>query len=134
MANFFRRGYYSLLGLVACLYRDRWRITDYDSDNNLPTTEREKMNVSNACIELIKSFEGFCGHPYLCPAGVPTIGYGSTHYANGVAVGMSDGDISESDAETLLMVTLNDNYATTVNHYITSDINQNQFDALCDFC
>ena len=26
-------------------------------------------------IELIKKYEGFRSKPYLCPAGVPTIGY-----------------------------------------------------------
>jgi len=33
--------------------------------------------ISDACIDLVKSFEGFFSKPYLCPAKVPTIGYGT---------------------------------------------------------
>lgn len=29
--------------------------------------------MTERCIELVKSFEGFFPHIYLCPAGVPTI-------------------------------------------------------------
>jgi len=28
------------------------------------------------CVELVKKYEGFSATPYLCPAGVPTVGYG----------------------------------------------------------
>ena len=41
------------------------------------------MTPSNDCIKLIMESEGFRSAPYLCPAGVPTIGYGSTFYADG---------------------------------------------------
>jgi lysozyme len=30
--------------------------------------------------KIIKKWEGFMPEPYLCPGGVPTIGYGSTRY------------------------------------------------------
>jgi lysozyme len=33
--------------------------------------------------KIIKKWEGFMPEPYLCPGGVPTIGYGSTRYENG---------------------------------------------------
>lgn len=52
--------------------------------------------------ELIKRFEGFRGAPYLCPAGVPTIGWGSTHYEDGQPVTMEDKAISEIQASKLL--------------------------------
>ncbi len=91
------------------------------------------MNVSQKCINLIKTFEGFRSHPYLCIAGVPTLGFGSTHYANGAPVGLSDGDISEPAAENILFATLQYDYVPAVNHCVTADINQNQFDALVDF-
>ena len=32
---------------------------------------------------LCREFEGFRAAPYLCPAGVPTVGYGATYYADG---------------------------------------------------
>jgi lysozyme len=39
--------------------------------------------------------------PYLCPAGVPTIGRGATHYEDGKRVSMSDAPITEAQAEQL---------------------------------
>lgn len=92
------------------------------------------MNASGKCVELIKQFEGFCAEPYLCSAGVATIGYGSTCYADGTPVTMKDAPISEADAEALLMAKLNTKYAVAVNRHVTAEINQNQFDALVDFC
>ena len=38
------------------------------------------MRVSERAIELIKSFEGFRTFPYLCSAGLHTIGYGHVLY------------------------------------------------------
>lgn len=34
-------------------------------------------------LEIIKRFEGFRPTTYLCPAGIPTIGYGSTRWVDG---------------------------------------------------
>ena len=92
------------------------------------------MNASDKCVGLIKEFEGFRADPYRCPAGIATIGYGSTRYANGTPVTMDDASISEADAEALVLATLNTEYVAAVNRYVTTDINQNQFDALVDFC
>jgi lysozyme len=62
------------------------------------------MNLDIATA-LCKQFEGFGkgGLPYLCPAGIPTIGYGSTYYANGKKVQLIDIPISEQDAADLLL-------------------------------
>lgn len=84
-------------------------------------------------IELIKSFEGFKAKPYLCPAGVPTIGYGSTRYADGRKVALTDAPITEPQAEDLLMKTLHQ-FELSVDSLCTDLLNQNQFDALCSFC
>ena len=53
-------------------------------------------------VGLQKKFEGFRAAPYLCPAGVATIGYGSTRYENGVRVTMQDPPISKDRAEAML--------------------------------
>lgn len=45
--------------------------------------------------DLCKSFEGFSSKPYLCPAGVPTIGYGTVWKPDGTQVKMSDAHISK---------------------------------------
>lgn len=62
--------------------------------------------IQNA-IELIKRFEGFSAKPYLCPAGIPTIGYGSIRYENGRRVTLNDMPISKERAEQLLMYEVN---------------------------
>lgn len=51
---------------------------------------------------LIARFEGLILHPYLCPAGVPTIGYGATYYPNGPAVRLTDKPITKQEAERIL--------------------------------
>ena len=46
-------------------------------------------------LNLIKKYEGLRLSSYLCPAGVPTIGYGSTHYPNGKKVMLGEKLASE---------------------------------------
>lgn len=53
-------------------------------------------------VELAKRFEGLCLRPYLCPAGVPTIGWGATRYPGGLRVSLRDPAITRERAETLL--------------------------------
>ena len=53
------------------------------------------MKTSNEGKNLIKKYEGFSSKPYLCPAKVPTIGYGATYYPNGKAVTLKDTPIAE---------------------------------------
>lgn len=60
--------------------------------------------------DLCKVFEGFRAKPYLCPAGVPTIGYGSTYYQNGNKVELSHPPMSKEQAEQLLLFELNHTY------------------------
>jgi len=51
---------------------------------------------------LAKRWEGFRSHPYLCPAGVATVGYGFTHYADGTTVTLFDPPMTREAAATLL--------------------------------
>lgn len=60
--------------------------------------------------ELCRRFEGFRSKPYLCPAGVATIGYGSTYYADGRKVMLQDEPIDEPTARALLMSELRHTY------------------------
>jgi len=48
--------------------------------------------------ELCKVFEGFRSHPYKCPAGVWTIGYGSTRHLDGRKVTAADQPIGKGTA------------------------------------
>lgn len=61
-----------------------------------------KTQIINTAAPLIKQFEEFRAAPYLCPAGVWTIGYGTTRYPNGWRVAKKDPDISESTAVSYL--------------------------------
>lgn len=90
------------------------------------------MRISQKGIELIKRFEGFASSPYLCSAGVPTIGYGSTYYEDGTKVKLSDSSISEEKAESLFKKVVN-HYELAVDSIVRNDITQNQFDALVSF-
>ena len=68
------------------------------------------MIASKNCIDLIKKFEGCKLESYLCPASKVTIGYGSTYYADGRKVSLTDAPISEPDAEALLLHELRHTY------------------------
>ena len=52
---------------------------------------------------LARRFEGLYLLPYLCPAGVPTIGYGATYYESGEHVTLKDPAITRERAEALLL-------------------------------
>lgn len=60
------------------------------------------MNIPKHARELAQTFEGFYSHPYLCPAGVPTIGYGTTRYPNGKNVSLADLPITREQAMELM--------------------------------
>ena len=85
------------------------------------------MIPSQKAIDLIKKFEGFKTNSYLCPAGVPTIGYGSTVWTDGRRVRLGQ-VISLQDAEKLVAYHL-----ANVIHFIPDNVTQNQFDALTSF-
>ena len=51
---------------------------------------------------LCRRFEGFFPDPYICPAGVPTIGYGTTRYPDGRAASLRDAPVTRERAEELL--------------------------------
>lgn len=65
-------------------------------------------------LTLCRKFEGFYAKPYLCPAGVPTIGYGTTYYEDGTKVKLSDPKITKERAEELLAKQLTDVYMAGV--------------------
>ena len=71
------------------------------------------MNLELAA-ELCRRFEGFRSQPYLCPAGIPTVGYGSTYYADGRKVTLQDAPMDEPAARALLLAELHHTYAPGV--------------------
>jgi lysozyme len=81
------------------------------------------MKVSSNGLALIKQFEGFRAQAYICPAGVLTIGYGSTgkHVKRGQV-------ITEAEA-TALLIKDAARFERAVNA-LGLKLTQNQFDAL----
>ena len=87
------------------------------------------MKISNLGLELIKEFEGFSANAYLCPAKIPTIGYGNTFYSDGRKVKLGE-QISKTDALELLEKIVNKDFADKIFPAIKVPVAQNQFDAM----
>lgn len=85
------------------------------------------MDISNAALDLIKHFEGCRLTSYQCPAGVWTLGYGST--GPNVHPNMS---ITQAHADELLRQDV-DKFARAVNGMLEVPVNTGQFDALVSF-
>lgn len=81
---------------------------------------------------LIQGFEGLSLKPYLCSAGVPTIGYGNTFYPNGKKVTLKDQPITKEYAIEINKFVA-DMFAKDVSSLVKVTVNQNQFNALVDF-
>jgi len=64
----------------------------------------------NTAVNLCKKWEGFSATPYICPAGYPTIGYGTVYKPDGTKVTMSDSPISKEVAEAWLVSEVVNNY------------------------
>lgn len=91
------------------------------------------MQISEKGLNLIKKFEGFSSKPYLDAVNIPTIGFGSTYYENGMLVTLDDDSISEQRATEILKFTTDKMYGSFVNKAVKVKLNQNQFDALVSF-
>jgi lysozyme len=85
------------------------------------------FTYSDNGLSLTKKFEGLRLSAYADQVGVWTIGYG--HTGLGVHAGLA---ITQDQADAFLASDVAGSVAC-VNRLVTSDINQNQFDALVDF-
>jgi lysozyme len=90
------------------------------------------MKLNEQGYKLIAKHEGLRLKPYLCPARVPTIGYGNTYYADGKRVTMQDKPITKEQAYELLKI-IADKFARQVDAVVTATVTQNQFNALVSF-
>lgn len=97
------------------------------------------MEVIDIAISFIKKFEGLETltpdkqhvKAYICPAGVPTIGYGNTFYSNGQKVSIND-IITVQRAEEILRWTVG-LFANDVKILVKSKITENQRASLISF-
>jgi len=90
------------------------------------------MILDNKGYLFITKHEGLRLKPYLCPAKIPTIGYGNTYYSDGKRVTLLDKDITKQQAFEMFKEIAN-RFAKRVDELVTSDINQNQFNSLVSF-
>lgn len=112
----------------------------HDIGEILPENELNKLKynpsellTSEKGLDLIKEFEGFVSTTYLCPAKIPTIGYGHTDKVDGKPLDINNKIIiSRQKAEELLEEDVK-SFELLVKKYITVPLTQNQFDALVSF-
>lgn len=88
--------------------------------------------VPDAALDLIKHFEGFRAAPYLCPAGIPTIGYGSTHYPDSTKVTMRDAPVTTIRASQMLTAEAQ-RCGDAVLKLVTVPLTDGQYGALVSF-
>jgi lysozyme len=86
------------------------------------------MRASEKCLQLIKHFESFSPVPYLCPAGLPTIGYGHVIQKTEAVYGR----ITEPQAVQILVRDVA-GFEAIVTRHVRVQLNQGQFDALVSF-
>lgn len=94
--------------------------------------ESDHIATQIACV-LARRFEGLYLKPYLCPAGVPTIGYGATYYLDGRRVTLSDHAISRETAEVMLREMVRREYLPAVRRLCPGELQPGQVAALIDF-
>lgn len=83
--------------------------------------------VTQAAIDLVKRWEGFRAKPYLCPAGVPTIGYGT------VIKSLDHPPVTEAEATELLIAELERCISASLKMCPVLDTSPNKLAAVASF-
>lgn len=89
--------------------------------------------VIEIVLALLMRFEGLILHPYLCPAGVPTIGLGCTHYLDGRRVTLKDPPITKEHALILAREMVRREYLPQVLRLCRGARDEKDLAALTDF-
>ena len=87
------------------------------------------MKTSEKGLDLIKQFEGFKDHVYICPAGKQTIGYGHVIDRKLIALTKVSPRMTREKAEQLLKGDVKE-VEDAINSSVKVNISQGQFDAL----
>jgi lysozyme len=82
-------------------------------------------------LSIIKKYEGLKLEAYLCPAGVATVGFGSTFYPDGRRVKLGD-KITLQEAESILLHDIK-RFEKEVRNSVKIEITNNQLSALVSF-
>lgn len=91
------------------------------------------MDALAIAAALARRFEGLYLTPYICPAGVPTIGYGATFYEDGTRVQLTDPAITRARAEALLLWHVRNIYLPAVMQLCPKADTPGRVAALIDF-
>lgn len=89
--------------------------------------------AEQVAIGLQRRFEGFESLPYLCPAGVPSVGWGFTHYADGRRVSLTDPPMTRAAADALLLYFVRHEYLPAV-LTLCPGLAESNLGALTDVC
>ncbi len=90
------------------------------------------MILDNKGYLFITKHEGLSLKPYLCPAKIPTIGYGNCYYPDGKRVTLLDKDITKQQAFDMFKEIAN-RFGKRVDELVITELTQNQFNALVSF-
>ena len=91
-------------------------------------------NIGQKGIDLIAFFESFKPKPYICPAGIITIGEGTTRYFDTKRrVSLNDKPITKEEGRRLLIGDIKTVFIPLVDSLCRDDLTQNEFDAICSF-
>jgi GH24 family phage-related lysozyme (muramidase) len=115
----------SVLAEFALRYRNQYKIE----------TIKPQLSLPVQALKIIEEFEGFRSTPYLCSAGVPTIGIGTTVYPNGVKVTLSDKAVTYQTAVEYLTHHINNKILPVLHKDVPfwSSMTDNQRAALISF-
>jgi len=89
--------------------------------------------AAQVCASLCRRFEGLFLTPYICPAGVATVGFGATFYEDGRPVRLTDPAITRERAEALLLWHIANVYLPAVLKLCPGIPDPNKLAALIDF-
>jgi lysozyme len=89
------------------------------------------MKLNKEGISLMHKFENCKLEAYLCPAKIPTIGWGNTYYEDGRKVKLGD-KITQQRADELFLAVVED-FSKRIRTLLKKTLNENQFSALVCF-
>lgn len=102
------------------------------SETELKNISPKPLKINSEGLAIIKASEGFYPKPYLCPAGVPTIGYGTTIYPNKTKVTLDDSEITLQQGEHYLAYECKA-VEDQIKSVVLAPLTINQFSALVSF-
>jgi len=94
--------------------------------------KNKSMKLNQAGLKALHNREGLELAPYLDTKGVPTIAMGNTYYLDGRPVTLKDRKLTLVEANALSATTA-ERFDKEVDNLVTSNVNQNQYNALVSF-